>query len=402
MLATPAWHQPTISLLEEALAALPEESTLRSRALAALSLELYFTADRDRAVAFGRDAISMARRLGDDEALGFALACAHTSILDPGHLDERLAVATELIAVGERLGNDELVLVGHVHRACDLLELAAVDEARREAAAAAAIVEELGQPIQRYFVTWLESTFAVLEGRLDDAERHSDDALEIALAADHPDAGVVWGTQALIIAWNRGDTSGFVEPTRRLLDEHPDLWSWPAAVALVEASAGRLDEARQRLRALVDAPDNLQFGATWEAAMLSLVEVARMVDEPAAAPILYPRLLPFEDHLCVVSMNVSVLGPVGRALGVLATLDGDHARAEQHFERALARSREIGAPPSVARTSLDYARLLLDRNAEGDAERARALLEAAIGIARDVGMMGVQSEAEALRARALV
>ena len=397
VLATPSFHQPTISLLEEALELLPEDSVLRSRSLAALSLELYFAADRERGVAAGQEAIAMARRLQDDEALAFALACAHTSILEPSHLDQRLEVATELVAVGQRLNNDELVLLGHVHRACDLLERAEVDEARQAADMAIAIVEELGQPIQRYFVAWLQSTFAVLEGRLDDAERHSNEALEIALAANHPDAAVVWGTQALVIAWHRGTTDSFVEPARRLLSEHPDLWSWPAAVALVEANAGYVDEARERLQELVAIVGTLQFGATWEAAMVALVEVARITDERDAAPALYERLLPFEDHICIVSLSVSTMGPIGRSLGVLAALAGEGEKAEQHFERALELTRQIGAQPQVARTSVDYARFLLERDNAGDTERARSLLEGAVAISRELGMPGVESDAEALQ-----
>ena len=93
--------------------------------------------------------------------------------------------------------------------------------------------------MQRYFVIWLQSTLALLEGRFDDAERLSNEALDIGVAADHPDAFVVWGTQAVILAWQRGDTSHLLDPARELLDQFPDLSAWPAAVALVEAMAGR-------------------------------------------------------------------------------------------------------------------------------------------------------------------
>ena len=74
----------------------------------------------------------MARRVGDDGALAFALAMrAHRDSPIPATSTTGSTVSTELIAVGERAGNPELAFVGHVHRACDLLELARVDEARR-------------------------------------------------------------------------------------------------------------------------------------------------------------------------------------------------------------------------------------------------------------------------------
>jgi hypothetical protein len=362
VLAQPGWHDPVVELLEEALGALPaEDSLLRCRALAAMALELHFTAQRTRGVAVSAASIAMARRLGDDEALAFALACGHTATSDLDHVHARLDNSTELIEVGQRAGNPELALVGHVHRASDLLQLARVDEARQETVTCVAMVEELGQPMQRYFVIWLESTMAMLEGRFADAERLSGEALTIALDADHPDALVVFGTQAAVLGWQRGDTSNLVEPARKLLDELPDLSAWPAAVALIEAVAGRLPEASSLLDRAVSNLDALAFGAIWTPAMVSLSEVCRILDAPGPAALLYERLEPYASMLCLVSLNLSEMGPVSRALGVLATIMGEFASADRHFGDALATSERIGAPPHAARTRVDLARMLLRR-----------------------------------------
>jgi class 3 adenylate cyclase/tetratricopeptide (TPR) repeat protein len=398
VLASPGWHEPTITLLEEALDVLPDEdSVLRSRVLAALSLELYFTPETARAAARSADAIAMARRLENDEALAFALACGHTAVFDSGRLPERLAIATELIAVGARAEMPELALIGHVHRAVDLLELRRVDEARREADAAAAVVEELGQPMQRYFVIWLQSTLTLLEGRFDDADALTTEALDIGIAANHPDAFVVWGTQATVLAWQRGDTSHLLEPARQLLDQFPDLSAWPAAVALVEVMAGEPVTARERLRAYAADLDALEFGSIWTAAMLALTEVARITDDRESAGALYERLAPFAHTLCVVSLNLSEMGPVSRAVGVLATLVGDVEGAERYFEDAMAVSRHIGAPAHTARTSVDYARMLLERRKSGDIDRARTLLKDGLAVASDLGMAAVAADAEHLQ-----
>jgi tetratricopeptide (TPR) repeat protein len=365
-----------------------------------LSLELYFTPQQERGVEISEDAIQMARRVGDDETLAFALACAHTAISDPGHLEARLTVSTQLVALSERVHNPELGYLGHVHRACDLLELGRVDDARRSALTAAEMVEDLGQPMQRYYVTWLQSTLALLEGRFDESQRLADEALEVGLAADTPDALVVWGTQAIVLGWQRGDVAHLVEPAQRLLDQYPDLTAWPAAVALVEAAAGLHDEARAQLHACASNLDGFDFSATWTAAMLVLAEVCRIVDAPEYAPAIYERLLPYAQTLCVVSLNLSEMGPLTRPLGVLATLMGDYRRAALHFEDSLATSKRIGAPPHVARTSLDYARMLLARGDDGDAERACALLADARSIAERIGQCGVLAEVDDLAERA--
>jgi len=397
VMASPDWHDPVIGHLEGALELLPDtDSVLRSRVLAALSLELYFTPQQSRGVTISTEAIEMARRTRDDDALAFALACAHTAISDPSHLDARLTVSTELVAVGERCGNPELAYTGHIHRACDLLELTRVDDARRSARAAAEIVQDLGQPMQRYYVVWLHSTLALLEGRLDDAQRLADEALEIGIAADHPDAFVVWGTQAFVLGWQRGEVAHLVEPARQLLEQFPALTSWPAAVAFVEALAGFHDDAQKRLDAVTADLDAIDFSATWLPAMLALVEACRILDAPEWAPPIYERLVPYAQRLCVVSLNLSEMGPVTRALGVLASLMGKYSLAEVHFADALATSERIGAPPHVARTHVDRARMLLARGAPGDAERARELLGAATPLAERIGMAGLLADIVAL------
>src|SRR5205807_3908657 len=118
----------------------------------------------------------------------------------------------------------------------------------------------------------------------------------------------------------------------------------------------------------------LDFDAIWAPALVALTEVCRIVDAPESASPIYERLLPYAQTLCVVSLNLSEMGPVSRALGVLASLMSDYSRAELHFTDALATSERVGAPPHVARTSADYARMLLARGNAGDAERAHALL----------------------------
>ena len=388
--ASPGWHEPAIDLLEEALTVLPDtDDPLRARVLAALGLEVYFTADQELADSVSAAGVEMARRLGDDEALAFCLACRHTAIFDPGHLDDRLAVAAELIDVGTRIANPELALTGRVHRACDLLELTRVDEARAEAAVCATLVEELGQPALRYFVLWLQSTLALLEGHFDDAEKLAHESFELGVAAKHPDAAVVFGTQMVILAWQRGDTTALVEPTLDILTRVPDLPAWHSALALVLALGGRREEARAELREVTRRFDDLAFSSTWTAALIGFAEVARLLDEPAAAPRLYDALAAYADRISVISLSLSEMGPISRALGVLAGLNRDFTVAEEHLLDALATSARIESPPHATRSRVDLARLLLERRDDGDVERPRELLDTARVDAQELGMARV-------------
>ena len=402
VLAQPSWHGPVIEQLEAALAMLPEEdSALRSRVLAALSLELYFLFEdspelQARRWGAGAQAVGIARRIGDDAALAFALACRHTAIFDPDHLRDRLATATELIEVCGRTGNLELELIGHVHRACDLLELTRVDEARHEAELGARLAEELKRPMQRYFVVLLQAVLASLDGRFDESEALADEALNIGLTGGHPDSMVVYATQSAVFGWQHGDTSHLVEAAEQLLEEFADLPAWRAAVALVMAMGGRVDAARAQARFFSDNPAGLDRKSIMTAALCALGEVARILDDHEVATLVYDRLSPYAGLLCVASINVTEMGPISRALGVLATVIGDYDAAERHFTDALETSERIAAPAHAARTKADHARMLLARRGDGDVEVARRFLLEARPVADSLGMHGVVTDLDSL------
>ena len=122
----------------------------------------------------------------------------------------------------------------------------------------------------------------------------------------------------------------------------------------MQAFAGRHDEARENIRAFAANFDDLELNSIWTTALVALAEVCRILDEQEIAASIYERLAPYSARLCVVSLNVSEMGPISRSLGVLATMLGDFAGAERHFDDALATSERIGAPPHVARTQVDY------------------------------------------------
>ena len=169
----------------------------------------------------------------------------------------------------------------------------------------------------------------------------------------------------------------------------PDLPAWRSALALVLALGGRPDDARAELLRVTQSLDNLTFTSTWTPALIGLTEVARQLDESSVAARLYEGLAAYPDRMSVISLSLSEMGPISRALGVLAGLQGDHAVAERHFDEALAICERIGSPPHATRTQVELARVLLDRRADGDVDRARELLDVALPAARELGMGGV-------------
>ena len=87
------------------------------------------------------------------------------------------------------------------------------------------------------------------------------------------------------------------------------------------------------------------------------------------------------------------LGAVAYYLAILASTSGDFDEAERRFVEAAATHERIGAPTWLARTRLEWARMLITRNLPGDAERARELLGQALSTARGLALAKLERRA---------
>ena len=73
--------------------------------------------------------------------------------------------------------------------------------------------------------------------------------------------------------------------------------------------------------------------------------------------------------------------------------------AAGHFEEALAFCRKAGARPQLAWTCCEYAGVLRERDAEGDPEKAVALLDESSAISTELGMPPLMKRVVALQER---
>lgn len=107
-------------------------------------------------------------------------------------------------------------------------------------------------------------------------------------------------------------------------------------------------------------------------------------------------LEPYANQLVVVAQGGAVSGSVAHYLGLLAATTADWNDAEAHFAAASATYERIDAPTCLARTRLEWARMLLARNAPGDDTRASQLLAQALATARKLGLSAIEHDATSL------
>jgi ATP/maltotriose-dependent transcriptional regulator MalT len=95
----------------------------------------------------------------------------------------------------------------------------------------------------------------------------------------------------------------------------------------------------------------------------------------------------------VASTGASVFGPVDHTLGGLHRLLGHLDESIAHYEAADEIARRMDAPFFIARTAVDLAQALRERGAEGDEDRARALVAEATDLAERHGCAWVVARA---------
>jgi tetratricopeptide (TPR) repeat protein len=264
------------------------------------------------------------------------------------------------------------------------------DETDRCMEIVAAMAERLEQPTFLWFYVYTSATQAMIAGDTDEAERLARQALEIGIDSGQPDATSQFGAQIMTVAAQRG-TMGELAPL--ILQATVDLPSLPAfrgALAMAYAEGDRTAEARSLLEAFAATGFDLPLDVSWLTGMTCYSEAAIECRDIASAGPLFDLLKPWAVQFA--DTGVSTTGSVSHFLGGLACVLGRHEESNAYFEQASAlhggRTKWF-----AARTNLSWGRMLLERRASGDTEKAERLLTKAMADARQYGYGTVERRA---------
>jgi hypothetical protein len=128
---------------------------------------------------------------------------------------------------------------------------------------------------------------------------------------------------------------------------------------------------------------DLPMNNDWLHSVCLLSDAAAMLSDSARAALLYDLLRPY-DWAVVDDVQLS-LGAVARFLGLLATTQSRWDEAAASFERALEINRHMWARPWTAHTEFEFARMLVQRGAPGDRQRALWLLGSVLAASGKLG-----------------
>jgi hypothetical protein len=384
-----------VGMLEESLEALPPgDSALRARLLARLAAALQPSPTSAEPVAVAREAIAIARRLGDEQALLDTMYTAVAALMDIVDPAETLALNLEIAVLAQARADRERALRTHLRLAINHLGVGEMEAADARLADFEALAADLRAPWYAWWGGMLRAMRATIEGRFDDAE---------ALAAAARDAGRAAGHEAAERIWTSNRESRL-----RAADHHEEMLAWDphgrrargvTYIAVAWQAMGsavtyaRLERAAEARMHIDSLPEAFRPTDGNVAAMYFEAEGVAVAGPRDLAEKLYALVRPLAGRCAMVGMSyLGWEGPWARLLGLLAASLERWDEAEGYFEDAIAQCRRMGARPYLARTQYEYGRALIAR---GDRARARELIASARGAAEQLGMTGLVRLADA-------
>jgi class 3 adenylate cyclase/tetratricopeptide (TPR) repeat protein len=385
-----------VVVLEAALEALGDlETPTRARLLAALGLELTYAGEWERRTRLADEALAIGRRCGDAATLANVLLRRFTTINLPHTLDERLANTTELVGLSENLGDPTVTAWAQLLRFRALVESGDMGKADRCLTAAEQLGGEIGQPTHGWFVGAIGTARTILAGNLEEGERRAQEMFALGQASGQRDAQTFLASHLFFIRYDQGRLGEVEECLAERVAMVPRFALFRALLALLLCELDRPDDASAHYEMLAAGDfTGIPTDNVWSQTLSPCAAVCASLGDRVRAPVLFEMLAPYADQIAFNGGGSS--GSVAHYLALLATTIGDFDEAERRFAQATETHARIAAPIWLARTRLESARMLLSRRRPGDSGRASALLDKALGTARERGAGSVEQKAVAL------
>jgi hypothetical protein len=302
-----------------------------------------------RRLELAAEAVRQARSAGDDAALAATLAALCDAIAGPDHCAARRAHATEIIDLADRLRDPVLGLLGRRLRLVALLEAGAIADWEADVLAYRAAAEALRHPLYAWYVPLWRGMRALAAGRADECRAALAEAAAIGERAASGNAIMLVQTQLWCLRAEEGDTAG-------LLGMLPELETvavpapWLQVTrALVLAQAGRTEDARAQLEAVVPLLPAMPRDSEWLPVMAQVAETLALTGPHPVARWAYDALSPYAELVVVEGICAAIRGPVNYHLALLADALGEHEAAARHRAAAVAGARVVGALALAAR-----------------------------------------------------
>jgi DNA-binding CsgD family transcriptional regulator len=390
------------ALCAAAMEVVPAENTaLRARLRARQAITAAETGAGDRARELSAEALALAERSDDADALLDGIHARHLSVSAPQFLDERRELAVRAGQVARDARQPLAELWGHIwlaEVAFQLGDLAAVDDELGR-------LEQFAAFGQHGLAWWhlhrLRATRAALIGDLEAAVEHNEAARTVAaqIGADST-IGMYYAflNQLALLRGTIDRSTG--QTTLTMLSLAPSIPLVRVFVPLMHALLGEHDQARAKFEEFRHMPGSVEVGPRWAALIGMIGVVAVLLDDTDTADRVYQELSGLAPAYMGDGTGIVFSGgSTQRVVGDLALATGRVDEAIRRYTDAIEMNARIGARPFLALSRLGLARALLARalaskGDPGDLNTARALVTEAAAEFRRLDLPGPLAAAD--------
>ena len=383
-----------VEILEVALNRLSTDNADRALVLATLCAELAHGSPLERRQVLAHEALAIAQSKGDDATIVRVLNHVSIPLQVPPLLEQALEWTADALVRAERVGDPVLLFWATQWRAEAAARAGEIDEMDRCIETRGSLVAQLDQPTLNWIDAYTRAKRAQIAGDTDRAEQLAAEAFQIGTDGGQPDATTIFRAQFLNVSVQRGTLADLIPLIEQAVSDNPTLPAFTAVLASAHAEAGRTDDARHLLEKFAAADFDLPQDQVWTTGMVSYAGAAIECRDLKYAEPLFDRLVPWPDQWSTAG-GASAQGPVSHFLGGLATVLGRYDEADAYFAQARASSDRAGAKFFAARTDLMWGRMLAERHAVTDINKARKLLNKAHSAAKACGYGYVERRAAA-------
>ncbi|HEY2522921.1 MAG TPA: AAA family ATPase [Streptosporangiaceae bacterium] len=390
------------ALCAAAMEAVPAEDTaLRARLRARQAMAASETGAGNRARELSAEALALAERSGDPDALLDGLHARHLSLCAPQFLAERRELAARAGQVARRARQPLAELWSHVW----------LVDAAFQAGDLGAVDDELGRIEQfatarRHGLAWwhlyrLRASRAALVGDLAAAVELNEAAREVATQIGAVSTTGLYYAFLNQLALLRGTVDHEAgQGGLAMMRLAPNIPLVRVFVPLLHALMGDHDLARATFEEFRHMPETVEVGPRWAALVGQIGVVAVLLDDTGTADRVYRVLSGLAPcYMGDGSGAVFCAGSMERNVGDLALATGRTDEAVRRYTVAIEMNTRIGARPFLALSRLGLATALVARGDPGDRPTARNLVTEAAAEFRRLDLPGPLADAGALVAR---
>ena len=407
----PEWDGEVGRVCEQALAGDELPDDLRARVSARYAQALVYRGQYDGAGQVSRDALAAAEAAGDPATLVEALRARQLACCAPEGVAERIVLAGRMLEAADALGSAWVEMWGRTWRIDTLFETGQLRLVQRELTDLGSCLDRLSGPVGRWQYLESAAVLALATGRFTEAQRLAREAFKLFSDMGHPAA---FGALAVILSQSGlhigMDRSGRVELFDRIPAHlRPEVVDTTQGVATIfPALTLTLIRLHQGDRAGAEAayalagpirswtPSPAMRMAAWGHALAAVIGLGRTED----IEFLAGQLEPFRGRHVANGAGPGVyMGPVELQLGLAAAALGRLDAAVEDLGEAVVICDANGARGYAVQARVGLAAALARRQAPGDTDQAAAVLDAAAGDARQLGMIPFTERIGQLRAR---